>query len=291
MNANTIQNAGCGKRLGARPSRWLLLLTAGLICNSAFIASAYPPAPFHLFYGMLRDEYGTPINITGAEVILETSSGVQVKTTVNPGIETAANYRLEVPMDSGLMAAPYQPTALRPFVPFRIKVRIAGATYLPIEMVGDYTSLGQPGQRTRLNLTLGEDSDGDGLPDAWERLINPDLTKVTPTADAGNGLNYLQTYYAGTYAVDPKNGFALSILGFTNGAPKLEFLAVNGRTYTLLGSRDLKTWKPVAFRIPAEGAGAPARGSFLTDSVKAVQLEVANPDAEPPPTYFRLMLQ
>lgn len=291
MNANTTQHAGCGKRLGTRPSRWLLLLAICLLQDAAFIASAYPPAPFHLFYGMLRDEYGTPINIIGAEVILETSSGVRVKTTVNPGIETAANYRLEVPMDSGLMAAPYQPTALRPFVPFRIKVRIGGTTYLPIEMVGDYTNLGQPGQRTRLNLTLGEDSDGDGLPDAWERLINPDLTKVTPAADAGNGLNYLQTYYAGTYAVDPKNGFALSILGFTNGAPKLEFLAVNGRTYTLLGSRDLKTWKPVAFRIPAEGASAPARGSFLTDSVKAVQLEVASPEAEPPPTYFRLMLQ
>jgi hypothetical protein len=278
-------------RIRSRKGRWLLL---GLLLGVASLdrpASAYPPAPFHLFYGMLRDEYGTPINITAAEVILETSSGVRVKTTVNPGIETAANYRLEVPMDSGLMAAPYQPTALRPFVPFRIKVRIAGTTYLPIEMVGDYTNLGQPGQRTRLNLTLGEDSDGDGLPDAWERLINPDLTKVTPTADAGNGLNYLQTYYAGTYAVDPKNGFALNILGFTNGKPLLEFLAVNGRTYTLLGSRDLKTWKPVAFRIPAEGASAPARGSFLTDSVKAVQLEVANPDAEPPPTYFRLMLQ
>jgi hypothetical protein len=239
-------------RIRSRKGRWLLL---GLLLGVASLdrpASAYPPAPFHLFYGMLRDEYGTPINITAAEVILETSSGVRVKTTVNPGIETAANYRLEVPMDSGLMAAPYQPTALRPFVPFRIKVRIAGTTYLPIEMVGDYTNLGQPGQRTRLNLTLGEDSDGDGLPDAWERLINPDLTKVTPTADAGNGLNYLQTYYAGTYAVDPKNGFALNILGFTNGKPLLEFLAVNGRTYTLLGSRDLKTWKPVAFRIPAE---------------------------------------
>ena len=292
MNPNTIQDSGCKRQRGLCPSRWLLLLLSCFILhNSSFIASAYPPAPFHLFYGMLRDEYGTPINITGAEVILETSSGVKVRTTVNPGIETAANYRLEVPMDAGLMSAPYQPTALRPFVPFRIKVRIGGTTYLPIEMVGDYANLGQPGQRTRLNLTLGEDSDGDGLPDAWERLINPDLTKVTPTAEAGNGLNYLQTYYAGTYAVDPKNGFALSILGFTNGAPKLEFLAVNGRTYTLLGSRDLKTWKPVAFRIPAEGANAPARGSFLTDSVKAVQLEVANPDAEPPPTYFRLMLQ
>jgi len=122
-------------------------------------------------------------------------------------------------------------------------------------------------------------------------LINPDLTKVTPTAEAGNGLNYLQTYYAGTYAVDPKNGFALNILGFTNGAPRLEFLAVNGRTYTLLGSRDLKTWKAAAFRVPAEGTNAALRGTFQTEAVKAVQLEVANPGDDLPPTYFRLMLQ
>ena len=294
MNTNpTLRNAERGMRTGVRASRSLLsvLLFACGLHHSAFLGSAYPPAPFHLFYGMLRDEYGTPINLPGAEVILETSSGVKVRTTVNPGIEAAANYRLEVPMDAGLMAAPYQPTALRPFVPFRIKVRIGGTTYLPIEMVGDYANLGQPGQRTRLNLTLGEDSDGDGLPDAWERLINPDLTKVMPGTDAGNGLNYLQTYYAGTYAADPKNGFALNILGVTNGAPRLEFLAVNGRTYTLLGSRDLKTWTAVSFRVPAEGPNAAARGSFQTDVVKAVQLEVASQAAEAAPTYFRLMLQ
>lgn len=277
--------------LGSRKGGWLVLtLLLGVIALGGPV-QAYPPAPFHLFFGMLRDEYGTPINITGAEVILETSSGVRIKTTINPGIETAANYRLEVPMDAGLMAAPYQPTALRPLVPFRIKVRIGGVTYLPIEMVGDYVNLGQPGQRTRLNLTLGEDSDGDGLPDAWERLINPDLTQVKPGADAGNGLNYLQTYYAGTYAVDPKNGFALSILGFNQGAPLLEFLAVNGRTYTLLGSRDLKTWKAVSFRVPAEGTNAALRGSFQTDAVKTVRMEAASAGPDLPPTYFRLMLQ
>jgi hypothetical protein len=278
-------------RTGSWKGTWLLAsLLLGVVALDRPV-SAYPPAPFHLFYGMLRDEYGTPISLKGAQVILETSSGVQVRTTINPGVEAASNYRLEVPMDAGLMAAPYQPTALRPFVPFRIKVRIGNVTYLPIEMVGDYANLGQPGQRTRLNLTLGEDSDGDGLPDAWERLINPDLTKVKPGEDAGNGLNYLQTYYAGTYVLDPKNGFALNIVGFTNGTPLLEFLAVNGRTYTLLGSRDLKTWKTAAFRVPAEGANAVARASFQADAVKTVRLEVTSPEAEPPPTYFRLMLQ
>ncbi|NBV22482.1 MAG: hypothetical protein EBS05_11270 [Proteobacteria bacterium] len=292
MNANTIQTSRCERPGGTRTARWFLLLLGALLLHvSTDIVYAYPPAPFHLFYGMLRDEYGTPISTTGAEVILETASGVTIKTAINPGIETAANYRLEVPMDAGLLAKPYQPTALRPFVPFRIKVRIAGTIYLPIEMTGDYANLGQPGQRTRLNLTLGEDSNGDGLPDAWQRLINADLSKVKPGGDAGNGLTYLQTYYAGTYAVDPKNGFALNIVGFSQGAPLLEFLAVTGRTYTLLGSRDLKTWTPMPFRVPAEGTNAVAHAIFQTDAVKTVQLEAVSPATELPPTYFRLMLQ
>lgn len=275
----------------ARTAQWRLLilfLWGGVLTRPVH---SYPPAPFHLVYGMLRDEYGTPINSTGAEVILETSSGVQVKTTINPLIETSANYRLEVPMDAGLMAAPYQPTALRPLVPFRIKVRIGRTIYLPIEMRGDYAKLGEPGQRSRLNLTLGEDSNGDGLPDAWQRLINADISKVQPGADAGNGMTYLQTYYAGTYAVAPKNGFFLSIVALTNDAPLLEFLAINGRTYTVLGSQDMKTWRTMTFRIPSEGVGAAIQESFQTDSIKTVRLEVANRDQEPAPTFFRLMLQ
>jgi hypothetical protein len=270
--------------------RLALALLTILACLNGPVG-AYPPAPFHLFYGMLRDEYGTPIN-TGAEVIFETGTGIQIKTTVIPGVESAANYRLEVPMDSGLMAAPYLPTALRPTVPFQVRVRVGGVTYLPIEMAGDLRQLGQPSQRTRLNLTLGEDSDGDGLPDAWERLINPDISKVKPGDDVDkDGLTNLQEYFAGTYAFDPENGFALSIVGVQQGRPQLEFLAVNARTYTLLGSTDLKNWEVLPFRLSTEAASAPARASFATDSVQKVRIEAVPPENGTPPTYFRLKLQ
>jgi hypothetical protein len=279
-NASSFAPACCLPRL---------LVLATLLGDGA--ALGYPPAPFHLFYGMLRDEYGTPINQVDADVVLETASGVKVKTRINPGIEAGANYRLEVPMDAGLLAAPYQPTALRPFVPFQLKVQIGKVTYLPIETRGDFAALGQPGQRTRLNLTLGEDSNGDGLPDAWQRLVNADLSKVRPEADAGNGLTYLDTYLAGTYAVDPAGGFVLNILGVTDGATQLEFVAVTGRTYALVGSRDLKTWEPVRFRIPAEGANAPIRTSLLAGAIKRVQVEAVHADAETAPTCYRLVLQ
>lgn len=274
--------------------RSLLRLFCGLLIAVGAArrpAHAYPPAPFHLIYGMLRDQYGTPITLAGTEVVLETSAGVTVKVVINPGIEVGANYRLEVPMDAGLLAGPYQPTALRPFVPFRIKVRVGTATFLPIEMTGDYSKLGQPGQRTRINLTLGEDSDRDGLPDAWERLVNPEIADVRPDARAANGLTYLQTYYAGTYVIDPVKGFELSILGFHGGAAILEFLAVTGRTYSLVGSPDLQTWKPVQFRVSANGTTGPVQERLLASTVKTVRIEAVGDGVEPAPTFFRLVLE
>ena len=267
-----------------------LALAWVILCCATVRFSAYPPAPFHLLYGMLRDEYGTPIN-SGAVVILETSSGVQIKTTVVPGIEDGANYRLEVPMDSGLLSAPYLPTALNPTAPFRLKVLVGGVTYLPIEMTGDYLRLGLSSKRTRLNLTLGEDTDGDGLPDAWERIINQDITKVRPGDLDKNGMTLLQEYLAGTYAVAPENGFALSIVGFNETRPVLEFLAVTGRTYTLVGSSDLKDWQTVSFRLTTDAPNAAARATFVADSINKLRLEAIAPAAGPAPTYFRLKLQ
>lgn len=291
----TPQRSAGGARRNFGPThfayRSVLFLFTLIAASLILPASAYPPAPFLLFYGTVRDEYGTPLSTTDARVILETATGVQVATMINPGIETAANYRLEVPMDSGLLAAPYQPTALRPFAPFRIKVQIGGVTYLPIEMAGDFSTLGQPGQRIRLNLTLGEDSNGDGLPDAWQRLINADLSKVKPGDSAGNGLTYLQEYYAGTYTINPTNGFALTIVGFTNSAPLLEFLAVTGRTYSLVGSRDLKVWTPQNFTVPADGTNAIVQPSYQADSIKKVQVQVVPLGSDLQATYFRLMLQ
>ena len=278
-----------GRAPVGRALLWLLL--AFILHHSSFILSAYPPAPHHLFYGMVRDEFGSPI-AAGAEVILETLGGVQIKTTVIPNLEPGVNYRLAVPMDAGITADLYKPTALRPTVPFLVRVRIGTVNYLPIEMIGDMSRMGQPGQRTLLNLTLGEDTDGDGLPDAWERLINADLTKVKAGDDTDrDGLTNLQEYLAGTYAFDPKDGFTLNIVRMNGGRPVLEFTAIRGRTYTLQGSPDLKTWTTQSFRIPAEGADVPTRGSYAAADVRKLQVESIAAEGQPVPRFFRLMTQ
>ncbi|MBM3883858.1 MAG: hypothetical protein FJ387_29835 [Verrucomicrobia bacterium] len=210
---------------------------------------AFPPAPHHTLYGLVRDELGDPLLVTDAEVVLESLTGTQLMSRIVPQLSPGQNYRLHVPLDAGLTADNYKPTALRPTVAFRMKVKIGRLTYLPLETRANYANLGKPAQATRLDLTLGEDTDGDGLPDAWERALIAQLggqlalQDIPPDDDAdGDGLTNLQEYLAGTYAFDPQDGFWLDLVGLDHEQPVIEFLAIRGRTYTLVGSTDWARW-------------------------------------------------
>jgi hypothetical protein len=289
------------KRLFNAPARWLAAL--GLLA-SAGSALAFPPAPHHLFEGMVRDQLGDPIVVTNAVVVFETLAGSQVKTVATPGLAPGVNYRLSVPMDSGLTADNYQPTAARPTVAFRFKVVIGSTTYLPIELKGSYAGLGKPSETTRLDLTLGVDADGDGLPDAWEQMMMDmlglsSLGDVDPNADDDkDGLSNLQEYLAGTYAFDPTDGFSLAIVGAGQKGPIMEFLAIRGRHYTVLESTDLQAWTPASFRLPAEGADSAWRGSLRATDTRNLRIETEiapasdDPDAPTPaPKFYKLQVQ
>jgi hypothetical protein len=257
------------------------------------ILHSFPPAPHHTLFGQVRDEWGNPIISRSAEVFFESSSGVLIKTAIIPGLDTGVNYRIHIPMDSGLTSDLYKPTAQRPSLPFRLWVRIQGVTFLPIEMTANYSTLGKPGAETRIDLTLGEDSDGDGLPDAWERILlallgSDDLSLINPHDDFdGDGLSNLEEYLAGTYAFDPEDGFSLKIAGFAQNSVVLEFLAIRGRTYKVLGSDDLKDWKELQFR--PFGANVPLVSRHYSSQVQNMRVEVPplSPDA-PALKFFKL---
>lgn len=272
----------------------LLSISALLLAQNVL---AFPPAPHHTFFGLVRDEYGNPIDVTSAEVVLETASGVQVKTTIFPHLDSGVNYRLAVPMDAGLADDLYKFTALRPAAPFKIKVRIGNTVYLPLEMVADYSHLGEPGRSTLLNLTLGEDTDGDGIPDAWERALmqvtgmNKPLSEIRPGDDAdGDGLSNLDEYLAGTYPFDPTNGLTLAAKHVSNGIPQLEFTAVQGRTYLIQGSMDLKTWQSVNFRVVGGTAGAENQSYYQATPLSVILVEILAQTGQQMPRFFRLLL-
>jgi len=271
---------------------WTLLgaLVLGLTLES-FRVVAFPPALPHTLYGMVRDELGNPLN-EGASIVLESASGVKVFGVVSGLLEPGVNYRLNVPLDAGLAGDAYRPTALNPRAPFKIRVKIGARTYLPIEMSRDFAVLGEPGKRTRLNLTLGEDSNGDGIPDAWQRRINADLSKVAPDGDNDNdGISNLDEYLAGTYAYDPQSGFVLEIVRSEGADPVLEFTAIQGRTYSLEASTDLAQWAPRQFRlVDASGESLPLN-RYVAADIRRVQVRVATPEGEPVPQFFKLMLE
>ena len=261
---------------------------------------AFPPAPHHLIYGLVRDELGNPLEVDNAEILFESASGTKLTTRIVFRGEPGQNYQLTVPMDSGITSDLYKPTAMRPTVPFKIHVRIRDTLYLPIEMKGDYSALGQPGKMTLLNLTLGEDSDGDGLPDAWERALiaaagkNQLLADIKPGGDSdGDGLSNGDEYVAGTYAFDNKDGYALKILGSTGSAAVLEFMSIRGRTYTIHGSQDLIHWAPVAFRLsPKPGETTQGQAlSYQANEVRVLRVEVEPKAGSQPSSFFKLMIQ
>ena len=255
---------------------------------------AFPPAPYHTIYGLVRNEYGEPLYVTGAQIIFETTNGVQITGTIVPGLALGINYRLNIPMDSGIAPDSYKPTALNPTLPFLIRVKIGQTTYLPMELSGSYANLGKPAQSTRLDLTLGVDADHDGLPDAWQQLIK---SMLGPNALTGpnddpdhDGLTNLQEYQLGTFAFVPDDGFRLNIVSQPGARPLVEFAVTPPHTYTVFSSTNLQSWAPVSFKIPANGPTDPARPYYTATDIRTLQVEPQLPPGGAA-NFFRLQVQ
>src|SRR5262245_13175519 len=262
----------------------------------ALASQAFPPAPSHLIYGQVRDEYGVALSVTNALIVFESTNAGQIASSIVPQLEPGVNYRLNLSMDSGIAPDLYKVTALQPNVPFRLRVKIGDVNYLPMEMVANYATLGQPAESTRIDLTLGVDADGDGLPDAWQRLLISMLgpgARIGPNDDAdGDGISNLNEYLAGTYAFQPDSGFRLNLVRNAEGAPLLEFMVVSPRTYTVYSSTDLQSWVPIQFNIPADGPSATNLSSYRATDIHILQVSPILPPGQPVTgQYFKVQAQ
>jgi hypothetical protein len=248
----------------------------GLVAFS-FVGSAYPPAPDHTFSGLIRNEWGDPLDLQDARIYIQSTNGVGVNAAIAPSTQPGMNYRLIVPMDSARSPKiePPSPSSLQQNQGFQLKVVIGTTIYLPIEMVFS-RPLGEPAGNTRLDLTLGLDSDGDGLPDAWELAngLNPNNPNDAHGDADGDGLSNRDEYLAGTYAFDANDGFRLTLTGVNNGNSTLEFLAIRGRNYRIQTSPNLTTWAPVDFRVIHGGVPGPVQSNYQATDVRTLQIEV-----------------
>ena len=262
-------------------------------------ARAYPPGPYHVLYGTVRDQYGTPLSSAQAQIVLQTPAGTQLCAPVVPGVSIAGvNYLFKVPLDSGVTPDLYQPNVLVPAAPFKLVVVIGTATNLPIQMASTNFALGSWARSTRVDLTLGVDSNGDGLPDAWEYafLAAIGATNTLASLNANSvltpdGRNLAQQFLLGTALFDPGNPLKITFLGFNGASPALQFPTLIGRTYTVLISTDLNNWSPAAFNLASDAPGAPAQSSYVAASTATIQVYVAPPPAGTPSQFYQIQVQ
>ena len=259
-------------------------------------ALAFPPGPDALIYGMVKDQYGTPLN-SGSQVILQTPSGVQVPGRIQPGLAVGINYMVSVPMDSGLLPGAYTANAQVPANLYKLYVVIGTKTNLPIEMAGDYASMGIPASQTLQNLTVGVDSNGNGIPDAWELAFlaqlgtNMSLGLIDLNGDyAQNGRTLRQEYLLGNYPFNPGDNFKLEMVRQEGGTAMIGFTTMTGRGYQVLGSTDLQNWTPLTFTVL--GVDASERSTYTAPGIHAIQIQTIAPTNGPVmQRFFRMTIQ
>jgi hypothetical protein len=245
-----------------RTHKSLILLVSLL---STLTALAFPPAPYYMLYGMVRDQVGQTLSSESAEVVL-LKGGEEIGRTPISSVWVDRSYELRVKIDQARSGTElYTEKAVSVGGVFSLVVEMNGSVYYPIEVSGTLQA-GNGGERTRLDLTLGEDSDGDGLPDVWEQwqLYQAgqypdadgiwDLSQITADGDFdGDGQSDGFEYIAGTFAGDASETFGMEILGKANGVAELEFYAITGKAYTIESSVDMINWETVSFAVDAPG--------------------------------------
>jgi hypothetical protein len=247
-------------------------------CFGGGVARAFPPAPYYTIYGDVRDENGLLIPAEGAAVVLyQNSKEIFWQDLISSGSKDY-NYQMRIDMLRSSTTS-YSSIALGIGTTYTLGGSVGGHVYSPIE-VKNAPAVGGASDRKRLNLTLGIDSDGDGLPDAWEesQLYQAgypygngwDLSLIDRDGDLdGDGVSNWQEYLAGTYAGDKASVLSLKIKEKLESSARLEFYAMYGKTYSIEVSENLKEWVAVDFTTTAPTAevpGTPASSLVATNT-------------------------
>ncbi len=258
-----------GKKI-TYPKVFLKMTKFCVIFSALFfsVVQAFPPAPYYTLHGVVRDQVGQTVTAEGAEVIL-LKGGVEVGRTPITSSQIDQNYQLNMRLDQNRSGTTlYTEKAVAAGGLFSLVVSMNGELFYPIEVSGNLTA-GKGGERVKLDLTLGEDKDKDGLPDTWEAWqlyqagLYPDangewdLSLIDPNGDFDkDGQSNLLEYIAGTFAGDATETFGLTIREKQSESVRFEFYGITGKVYTIESSLDLKTWTRVPFAVGAPGEGS-----------------------------------
>ena len=281
-----------------------VLAGVAVLAGPVPLLRAFPPAPYYTIYGDARDQYGILIPAGSASVVLYANGKETAREALTNTPGDDFNYQIRVRIDMlRENSASYSSQALNTGKIFTIGIESGGKIFYPLEMATP-PAIGSASDRRRLNLTLGVDSDGDGLPDAWEESqlyqggVLPgtdgwDLSLIDRTGDLDrDGVSNGTEYLAGTYAADASSVLGLQIKEKLETAVRLEFYAIYGKSYVLQASSDLKQWSDATFVLTPPGADPPdiSQSSLLSTRTGITSLYTGVAAASPS-TYYRLAIR
>jgi hypothetical protein len=279
-----------------RCGAWLLGL-----CFSAVLAStafAFPPAPPFTIHGVARDPYGWALKAVDQGTVVIKRSGTIIAQAPIDESRPGENFRAVLSMDSN-SADPYRTGAQTPGVSFTVEVKFPSQTMLVSSLKASQLSIGQPGGDLFIDFTIGADTDGDGIPDAWEWWqlgemgIGPgDPRYSLTTLGSGDfdkdGTSDYDEYLAGTFAFLAQESLSLSIEDLeADGTARLRTLLVVDKSYRVEFSTDLQTWTPASIRVGA--LTATLSTNFSIPDTRQVPL-YAPVAGSPDQRFYRLVL-
>ncbi len=117
------------------------------------------------------------------------------------------------------------------------------------------------------------DSDGDGLPDAWELENFGNLDRDGSGDADSDSLTDREEYIIGSDPNDASSGFPALSVESTGGTFRVTFDTVAGRSYTVLASSDLTGGQWTAVTNMADGQTNPVSGDGTTKTVTETGLD------------------
>ena len=224
----------------------MVLTGLALACNAGI------PAPSFFYYGIVRDAFGNPYTEESEVDLVCLRNGVELSRCCIKDYGAVANYLVAVAVDNS--DEPYSSSAVPSGSEVTFVVEDADGEQLPTYTADLLPVVGDAGKYVAADLSIGVDSDGDGLPDEWENqtaltywlLTGNYVTDLTAAGDMdGDGASNYAEYIAGTSAADEADVFKMYNAGKTEnseGIPvfSMQFFSAHGRSYIVREQLDLR---------------------------------------------------